>query len=297
MLDTRRKLRLGAADDLLLAERKPGPRELAAHEGQVPGVGVARGVDVDPVHRDHVPPEHHRLQIEAAGLWQHVRDSGEEAAIDLLLASGAVLGGRAEVLEGAEARDGVERTEAGAGDLPCVVQVDVEPVPPARRRLRGGQRDTDPGAAPAPDESEQRAPAAAQVQHAPARPDPDLLSHVLVLALLSLLEAEREVTVVLGPAEVGQLTETEPEDPIDQRIREVEVLALGHVRAGASGTQQGTTTENHGLMLAARVSPGITRRGDHAPAAQGSWKTARVGGSLRTVVHAGSGSAGGSSSE
>jgi len=50
-------------------------------------------------------------------------------------------------------------------------------------------------------------------------------------------------------------------------------------------------------MLAARVSPGITRRSDHAPAAQTTWKTARVGGSLRTIVRAGSGSAGGSSSE
>jgi hypothetical protein len=111
--------------------------------------------------------------------------------------------------------------------------MDVEPVPPARRRLRRGQRDTDPGAAAAVDESEERAPATAEVQHAPSRPDPDLVGHVLVLALLSLFETEREVAVVLGPAEVGQLTETEPEDTIDQRIGELEIRAVSHGRSGA----------------------------------------------------------------
>ena len=199
-----------------------------SHQGEVPGVGVALGVDVDAVHRDHVPPEHHRLQVEAAGVGQHVRDPCEQGAIDLLLASGAVLGGRAEVLERAEARDAVEHAEALARHLPRIEQVDVEPVPAARRRLRGGQGHADPGAAPAPDIVQQRTPPAAQVEHAPPRPDPDLLGHEGVLAPLSLFETQREVAVVLGSAEIRQLTQAEPEDAIDQRIGELEVLALGH---------------------------------------------------------------------
>jgi hypothetical protein len=70
--------------------------------------------------------------------------------------------------------------------------VDVEAVPPARRRLRGRQGDADPGAAAAAGEGEQRAPAAAEVEQPPSRSDPDLLGHVLVRSPLSLLEAERE---------------------------------------------------------------------------------------------------------
>ena len=194
-----------------------------SHQGQVPGVGVARGVNVDPVHRDHVAPEHHRLQIEAAGVGQHVRDPCEQAAIDLLLASGAVLGGRAEVLERAEARDAVEHTEALARHLPRIEQVDLEPVPAARRRLRAGQGHADPGAAPAPNIVQQRTPPAAQVEHAPPRPDPDLLGHEGVLAPLSLFETQREVAVVLGSAEIRQLAEAQPEDPVDQGVGEVEV--------------------------------------------------------------------------
>src|SRR5207249_22619 len=115
-------------------------------------VRVARGMDVDAVHRDHVPPEDHRLKVEPPAGGKHVRDCGEETAIDLILAAGSVLVGRAEVLEGAQARDGVELTKARAGDVARVVKADVEPVPAARRRLRGGQRDTDAGAAPAADE-------------------------------------------------------------------------------------------------------------------------------------------------
>ena len=136
------------------------------------------------------------------------------------------------MLEGAEARDGVERAEAVARDLPRVVEVDVEAVAPAGRRLRGGQGDADPGAASAADEVEQRAPAAAEVEHAPARSDPDLLGHVLVLAPLGLLEAQREVAVVLGSAEVRELSQAEPEDAIDQRVGELEVVAVGHGLVG-----------------------------------------------------------------
>jgi hypothetical protein len=132
------------------------------------------------------------------------------------------------VLEGPEARHGVEPTERVAGDLARVVEVDVEAVPPAGRRPRGGQRDTDPAAAPAADEVEQRAPPTAQVEYAPARSDPDLLGHVAVLAPLSLFPAQREVTVVLGRPEARGLSQAEPEDAIGQRVCELEVFAGGH---------------------------------------------------------------------
>ena len=128
-------------DDLLLAEREQGAGELALHQGEVPGVGVPRRVDVDVVERDHVAPEDHRLEVEAAARRGAGSRPGEQVAVDLLLAPGAVLLGRAEVLEGAEAGDGVEAAEGVAGDLPRVVEVDVEAVAPAGRGLRGGQRD------------------------------------------------------------------------------------------------------------------------------------------------------------
>ena len=99
-------------------------------------------------------PEHHRLQVEAAAVGQQARDPGEDSAVELLLAPRAVLLGRAEVLEGAEARYGVKRAEAVASDLSSVAAVNVEAVPPARGRLRGGQRDADPDAPLAPHEIE-----------------------------------------------------------------------------------------------------------------------------------------------
>src|SRR5437588_11231837 len=85
------EVRLGGADDLFLAEGKPGAGELAPHEGDVPRVGVSRGADVDLVDGDHVAPEDHRLKVEAARGRPHARDVAEELAIDLLLAPGAVL--------------------------------------------------------------------------------------------------------------------------------------------------------------------------------------------------------------
>ena len=78
------------------------------------------------------------------------------------------------------------------------------------------------------DEVQERPPSGAKVEHPPARPDADLLGDVLVLAALGLLERHREVPVVLGAAEVGQLTQAQPEDPVDQRVGEIEVLAGGH---------------------------------------------------------------------
>ena len=68
------------------------------------------------------------------------------------------------------------------------------------------------------DEVQQRTPPAAEIQHAPAGSDADLLGDVLVLAPLSLLEAQRKVAVVLGSAEVRQLAQAQANDAIDQRI-------------------------------------------------------------------------------
>jgi hypothetical protein len=58
-----------------------------------------------------------------------------------------------------------------------------------------------------------------------------------VLSPLRLLERQREVTVVFGTAEVGQLAEAEPEDPVDQRVREVEAIAICHLRTLGAGNR------------------------------------------------------------
>ena len=237
MLDTKRKCGSALRTICSWPKGRKEPGNWRAMRARYQRVGVPRRVDVDLIDRDHVPPEHHCLEVEPAVVRQHARDPGEEPAIELLLAPGAVVLRRAEVLEGAEARHRVERAEAVAGDLARVTEVDVQAVPPAGRRLRGGQGDADPDAAPAPDEVEQPAPAAAEVEHAPSRADPDLLGHVLVLAALSLLEAQGKVTVVLRSAEVRKLSETEPEDAIDQRIVELEIRAVGHgLEGGGKGS-------------------------------------------------------------
>jgi hypothetical protein len=49
-----------------------------------------------------------------------------------------------------------------------------------------------------------------------------------MLAPLSRFEAEGEVAVVLGATEVGQLSEAESKEAIDQRIGELEIAAVSH---------------------------------------------------------------------
>jgi len=61
-----------------------------------------------------------------------------------------------------------------------------------------------------------------------------LLIWVNALVPLGLLEAQREVAVVFGAAEIRQLAEAQPEDPVDQRVGEVEVVAVGHVLDGTA---------------------------------------------------------------
>jgi len=221
-------VRLGAALDLLGAEREPGAGEGRAHHREVPGVGVARRVAVDLLDRNHVAPEDHGLEVEPAAVGQQVGDVREELAVYVLLATGLVVLGLAELLEGAEARHRVEWAEGVAGDLAGVLEVHVEPVAVAGLHLRRGQGDADAGGPGAADGVEQRTPPATEVEHAPARLEPDLLRHVLVLAPLGLLEGEREVTVVLRSAEIGEFAQAEPDDLVGQRVAEVEVLAPGH---------------------------------------------------------------------
>src|SRR6202035_613197 len=105
-----------------LAEWKPGARKLAPQESEIPGVGFARRepsqrVDIDLLTGDHVATEHHRLQIEAAAVGQHAGHACEQSAVDLLLAARAVLIRGTEMLEGAQARDGVEPTECLSAHL------------------------------------------------------------------------------------------------------------------------------------------------------------------------------------
>ena len=142
------------------------------------------------------------------------------------------------MLEGAEAGDGVEAPVLLRRQLSGVSNLDLEAVATARCRLRRGQRHPDPVTTALADEGQQRPPAAAEVQHPHPWLDPDLLGDVLVLSALSLLEAEREITVVLCAAEVSQLAEAEPKDPVDQRVGELEVGAIGHA-ASVSGPGAG----------------------------------------------------------
>src|SRR6201989_3018913 len=132
------------------------------------------------------------------------------------------------MLKRAEARHGVERAEAFPVDLTGVLEVDLEPVTAARRQLCRGERHPHPNPAALPGVGEQRPPAATEVEQAPPRPNPDLLGDVIVLAPLRLLEAEREVAIELRAAEIGQLTEAEPDDPVGQRVGEVSVPAVRH---------------------------------------------------------------------
>src|ERR1019366_189373 len=93
----------------------------------------AWSLDVDLIERDHVAPEDHRLQVEATALGQEARHPLEEVPVDPLLTPGAVLLGRAEVLEGAEARRGVESAEGLRVDLARVREGDIEATPLAPR--------------------------------------------------------------------------------------------------------------------------------------------------------------------
>jgi hypothetical protein len=227
-------VRIGGLHDLIHAVRQKGAGELAPHQGEVPGVGLARGPDVDLIDGDHVASEDHRLEVEPAADRQQVRKLAEERSVNIVLSPGRVLRGGAEVLERAEAGRGVEPAEGVGRHEARVLQVDVEPMVPAGGRLRGGQCDAHAFGPPAPDEVQQRAPAATQVEDPAPGSDAYVVRHVLVLAPLGLFEAEREVTVLPGAAEVSELSQAQPEDAVDQGVGELEVGAVGHGSAPAS---------------------------------------------------------------
>jgi hypothetical protein len=130
------------------------------------------------------------------------------------------------VLKGAEARDGVEGSERLTRNTPRVVKVDVEPVTAAGRGLGRGQGDADPGRADAPDVVQQPAPPAAEVEYATTGFEAELLGDIVVLAALCLLQAQGKIAVELGSAEIGELSETEPDDAVSQRIGEIKVFAI-----------------------------------------------------------------------
>lgn len=90
---------------------------------------------------------------------------------------------------------------------------------------------------PRADEIQQWPPPAAEIEHPAVRPDAYLLGHILMLAPLSLLEAQREITVVLRAVEVRELPQTEPNDAIDQRIGELEIRAVSHPALIVSGRE------------------------------------------------------------
>lgn len=49
-----------------------------------------------------------------------------------------------------------------------------------------------------------------------------------MLAALRLLERQREVAVVVIATEIGQLSQAEPNDPVGQRIGEIDVITISH---------------------------------------------------------------------
>src|SRR5207245_1051811 len=124
--------------------------------------------------------------------------------------------------------------KAGTVYPPRILKMDVEAVTPTRRNLRRGQGHPDPNASAIANVVEQSAPATAQVEDPPTRADPKLLGHVVILASLRLFQAQREITVVLGAAEVGQLSQAQPNDAVGQRIGESmslrSAIALTRVR-------------------------------------------------------------------
>ena len=132
--------------------------------------------------------------------------------------------------------------------------------------LRRRQGDPDAARASAADEVEQRPPAAAEVEHPPPGPDPDLLATYSCLRRCASLEAEREVAVVLGAAEVRQLTQAEPEDAVDQRVGELEVVAIGHGLARASAKV--TSRPRRSSQSLNRTA----RRPSHSESVGTSWK-------------------------
>src|SRR5581483_2087740 len=110
----------------------------------------------------------------------------------------------------------------------------VQPVSLAGGELGGGEGHADTLRALLSEEVQERAPTAAQIEDAPAGLDAQLFRDVLVLSALRLLEGEAEVAVELRAAEVCELAHAEPEDPVRQRVGEVDVAVVGHLVCGSA---------------------------------------------------------------
>ena len=133
------------------------------------------------------------------------------------------------MLKRPQARHGIKAAKTLAADVPRILEVDLEAVLAAGRQLGRGQGDPHPRAAASPSVCQQWTPATAEVQQPASRPDPDLGRHIVMLAPLRLLEAEREVPIEFGAAEIRQLTQAEPDDPVGEGIGEVDVAAIRHL--------------------------------------------------------------------
>ena len=106
--------------------------------------------------------------------------------------------------------------------------MDVETPTATCLQLGRRQSDPQPDATTSADIVEESAPAAAEIEHTPSRADPDLLGDVIVLASLRLLEAHGEVPVVLGSAELGRISQAQPDHTVGQRIGELDIPPLSH---------------------------------------------------------------------
>jgi len=91
-------------------------------------------------------------------------------------------------------------------------------MPAARRGLGRGQRDSDSARADAPAVVEQPSPPTAEIEYAPAGFETDLLRDIVVLTSLCVLQAEGEIAVELGAAEIRQLAQAEPKTSRCRRL-------------------------------------------------------------------------------
>ncbi len=182
--------------------------------------------------------EDHRLQVEAPARGQHRGDVREEVAVDLVLAPGAIA---PRASRSARTRRGWRRRRSA----PKLSRSTVARVVRRGRRGRGAGRPR-----PAPRTASRRRPCAPRARmKLSSGPQPQPRSSTrrpgsipICSATYSCLRRcacsrrQREVAVVLGAAEVGQLAQAEAKDPVDQRVGELEVVAGRPWRSGNVAT-------------------------------------------------------------
>ena len=160
------------------------------------------------------------------------------------------------MLERSQARHGVESAEGVACHGATIHHVHVEAVAAAGRRLSPGKGDAGPEGPAPPGKLEEGTPAAAEVEHAGARADPELIGHERVFAPLRRFERKREVAVVHRAAEIGLLADAEAEEPVNGGVDEIEVARGGHhALLGASPGQPLPSTAKLPPALMMRQGP------------------------------------------